>query len=216
MSPEPLAVCTMRCGGCLQPFDAMAAPLCKCVAKRPSVTCPYCGTCVCKWPKAKSLEFWTRAPGALIERSRAEAARRVRAGTSPREPDCPMPSVLVVDDDEEIRAIAAYVLQQMGYRVSTASDADEAMVAFVSARPDVVLTDALMPKLDGRELCRRLKTKDSHLKVVVMTSLYTGQRYRTEAHREFGADGYLAKPIDFDELHQVLQKLLARPEVASR
>jgi YesN/AraC family two-component response regulator len=77
-------------------------------------------------------------------------------------------------------------------------------------RPDIVLTDALMPKIDGRQLCRLIKTSDASIKVVIMTALYKSSRYRTEAMNTFHADEYLAKPIDFAHLRQVLGNLSAR------
>jgi CheY-like chemotaxis protein len=80
-------------------------------------------------------------------------------------------------------------------------------------RPEVILTDALMPRLEGREMCRRLKddpeTRD--IKVIIMTSLYKGQRYRGEAMSNFGADGYLAKPLDPELLATTLRALAPTP-----
>jgi CheY-like chemotaxis protein len=77
-------------------------------------------------------------------------------------------------------------------------------------RPDLILADAFMPKLDGREMCRRVKTdpETSSLKVVIMTAVYTAARYRSEAFREFQADDYLAKPLDFQEFRAILTKHL--------
>ena len=76
-------------------------------------------------------------------------------------------------------------------------------------RPDVVLTDALMPRMDGREMCRRLKDdpRTGHAKIIVMTSLYKGQRYKSEALTEFGADAYLQKPLEAETLAKTLREL---------
>lgn len=115
--------------------------------------------------------------------------------------------VLIVDDDEEILLIAEYTIAQMGYRTYTASNAEDALALAESARPDIVLTDALMPKMDGRELCRRIKQLDPTIQVVVMSALYTSSRYRHEAIHQFHADEYLAKPIYFKRLREVLDHL---------
>jgi CheY-like chemotaxis protein len=70
-----------------------------------------------------------------------------------------------------------------------------------------------MPRLDGREMCLRLKNNPftSKLKVVIMTAVYTAARYRSEAFREFHADDYLSKPLDFRELRGVLARHLGAP-----
>jgi OmpR family response regulator RpaB len=140
-----------------------------------------------------------------VERQTEEKFRRalsVTAASSPTEL-----TVLIVDDDEEIRLIAEYTIQQMGYRTLTAANAEEALQIVEHDRPDMVLTDALMPKIDGRQLCRLIKAIDPSIKVVVMTSLYTTSRYRVEAINTFHADEYLAKPINFVKLEQVLRQL---------
>jgi CheY-like chemotaxis protein len=197
----------VRCGACAKPFDSVTSPLCRCIGRRASPACPFCGSCICKLPAARSREFWLRAPHEVVLRSDEETrARSIAAVSLPGEGATKL--VLVVDDDEEIRIIAAYALQQMGYATMTADGVEDAERVLSVCTPDLVLTDALMPKTDGRELCRQLKRRDPRMKVVVMTSLYTGERYRTEAHRKFGADGYLAKPIDFDELQGVLARVL--------
>lgn len=74
----------------------------------------------------------------------------------------------------------------------------------------IVLTDALMPKIDGRQLCRLIKAVNRSIKVVIMSGLYKSTRYRIEAMKAFHADEYLAKPIDFARLQQVLGKLAVK------
>jgi CheY-like chemotaxis protein len=202
------SICRVQCMQCATTFDAMTAPWCRCVTKKISVACPECRFCLCKASQAAVTSFWFKAPQPLVERRRNEQARRV-AAAAVRTPE-DKTTVLIVDDDEEIRLIAEYALQEMGYRTLTAPSADAALVLLTKMRPDVVLTDALMPKTDGRELCRLIKERDAGLKVVVMTSLYTGTRYRNEGMTRFRADEYLAKPIDFGQLQTILQKLVPK------
>src|SRR5216683_2759866 len=96
-------------------------------------------------------------------------------------------------------------------KLSTAARGAEWNVALraivESSRPDIVITDALMPKIDGRELCRLIKRVDPSIKVVVMSGLYTKSHYRVEAMHQFQADEYLAKPINFERLRNVLEDL---------
>lgn len=77
-------------------------------------------------------------------------------------------------------------------------------------RPQLVFTDALMPRLDGREMARRIKEDPdtAAAKVVVMTALYTNVKYRSEGFKVYKVDDYLAKPLGFEQLRAVLQKHL--------
>ena len=122
------------------------------------------------------------------------------------------PSVLIVDDDEEIRFIVGDVLGASGFKTIMAARADEAMRMIEEMAPDVVITDALMPGGDGRELCRRVKTTPglARTKVIVMTSLYKLPHYKYEAYKQFKADEYLLKPVDFPQLLHTLNRLVGR------
>jgi CheY-like chemotaxis protein len=194
-----------RCPSCLKPFDALKAGWCACVAKQPSPVCPSCSTCLCKLPSAKQSEFWINAPEQLLRQRASASSRRlireVDAGGGDRR------RVLIVDDDESIRLIAAFRVETMGFDVATASNAREALELLDRQWFDVVITDALMPGMDGRDLCRRIKNRQPSIRVIVMTSLYTAARYKMEAHRQFGADEYLTKPIEFGVLQRALERL---------
>lgn len=194
----------VRCAACSLDYDAMTAMWCRCVAKDFSSSCPRCGTCVCHEGPAALLQFWHGAPSEL--RRRRDEERQRRAGIAAVQ-KCAATKVMVVDDDEEIRLMAEFSLNEMGYRTVSASRAAEALAMIQKEKPDVVLTDALMPGGDGRELCRTIKLRHPKVKVVIMTSLYTSPRYASEAYRVFHADGYLAKPIDFERLRAVLGRL---------
>jgi len=120
------------------------------------------------------------------------------------------PVVLVVEDEPSIQELIAIGLERNGHQVQRAANAEEALSIVEHSRPDIVLTDALMPKIDGRQLCRLIKGIDASIQVIVMSSLYTSSRYRVEALRTFHADEYLAKPINFDKLRRVLEKVSRR------
>jgi DNA-binding response OmpR family regulator len=139
-----------------------------------------------------------------------QTLRRLLAAEKPGAASTAWPTgftVLIVDDDEEIRLIAEFSLQQMGYRTLSAANAEEALILVEQTRPDVVVTDALMPKVDGRQLCRLIKMVDPAIKVIIMSSLYTSSRYRIEALHSYRADEYMHKPIDFGILRQLLAKV---------
>jgi CheY-like chemotaxis protein len=204
----PTSPSSLPCPSCGAEIGLASVEWCQCISKGLSVVCPSCRNCFCNLRQFAKRAEWSCALLELWQEQTEEKFRRASNGVAPSSETTPM--ILVVDDDEEIRLIAEYTIQQMGYRTSTAAGAEEALAFVKRSRPDVVLTDALMPKTDGRELCRLIKTMDHTVKVVVMTALYTSSRYRVEAMSIFQADEYLAKPIDFARLQQVLGSLLAK------
>jgi CheY-like chemotaxis protein len=110
----------------------------------------------------------------------------------------------------DIRRIAFAAITRLGYCAIVAGNGEEGIALAVKYKPDLILTDALMPKLDGREMCRRIKMdpRTSATKVVVMTSLYTASRQKHEAYKEFQADDFLPKPLEFRSLEELLRKHL--------
>jgi len=118
--------------------------------------------------------------------------------------------VLLVDDEPDIQRVAIRVIDSLGYGLVLGRNGEEGLELAARYRPDLVLTDALMPRLDGREMCRRLKEDPATagVKVLVMTGLFTSVKYKTEAFKTFKVDDYLAKPLDFNTLRTLLQKHL--------
>ena len=109
------------------------------------------------------------------------------------------------------------MIRGLGYRLVVGHDGAEGLELARKHRPDLILTDALMPGLDGRELCRRVKADPdlAGTKVVVMTGLYTSIKYEMEAHKAFGVDAYLPKPVDIAQLRKVLEAQLGAIPLAS-
>src|ERR1700737_4745728 len=186
---------SLTCPNCSVPIDLSAIEWCHCVSKTPSVICSACRKCSCN-----VTAFPT--PGELLEHQTAEKFRRALGASSESSPDGR--TILIVDDDEEIRLIAEYSVQQMGYRTLSAANAEEALRILKGSRPDVVLTDALMPNIDGRRLCRLIKKVDPSIKVIIMSALSRSAQYLAATLQTFQADDFLAKPINFDKLRQVL------------
>jgi CheY-like chemotaxis protein len=120
------------------------------------------------------------------------------------------PLALVVEDEPVTRLLAAKLLSQLGFRVACAARGDEGLDTAMALRPALVLTDALLPKLDGRELCKRLKDapETGKTRIIVMSGLYTKTQNRTDALRTFKADGYLKKPIDLADLRAEVERVL--------
>jgi CheY-like chemotaxis protein len=126
------------------------------------------------------------------------------------------PLVLIVDDEIDIRKVAFAAISELGYQAIVAASGEEGIEVARTYKPDLILTDAFMPKMDGREMCRRIKANPdtARARVVVMTSLYTASRYKYEAFKEFQADDYLPKPLEFQALRELLEKHLG-PRIAA-
>lgn len=206
------------CHHCYAKFDENNLKWCDCVRPSRTLVCPECKSCFCASPLPYKRDFWASVPRALREAPERFAHNGGAAAC--RTFDMPAPVVLVVDDDEAIRSLVACRIRQLGYRAVTTGDPHHGLMMARSREVAVVLTDALMPLMDGRELCLRIKgTEEGALKkVVVMTSLYRARRYADEAVLRYNADGYLTKPIDFARLSQVLGELAPiaqRPALAS-
>ena len=124
--------------------------------------------------------------------------------------ELPKPIVLIVDDDRVVHMIAARVLASMPVNVLYAHDGAQALEMVLEFKPDLIVTDALLPKLDGRELCRKIKSSEGtrNCKVAVMTALYKGTRYRNEAMLTFLADEFVEKPLTPEKLRHVVSHLL--------
>ncbi|HWT04104.1 MAG TPA: response regulator [Pyrinomonadaceae bacterium] len=118
-------------------------------------------------------------------------------------------TILIVEDDRSIRRYLEVILQRAGYCVLSASDGLEAMKAALTSSVDAVVTDAIMPHLNGYELCRFLRhhPKLSRLPVVLLSGFE-----RADAARDAGdrPDVYLAKPVRPDELTGCLARLLLK------
>lgn len=114
-----------------------------------------------------------------------------RQGAEPRR------LVLVVDDDPAVRSFVSEALSAGGYRTVTVSDGDAALLAVAEAKPDLILLDVQMPTINGWDVLRQLRAQAGpHQPIVVMTGSYDGQDRALSS----GAQGYLAKPFDLDDL----------------
>ncbi|MBC9711406.1 response regulator transcription factor [Streptomyces sp. TRM66268-LWL] len=131
---------------------------------------------------------------------------------SPARPDGPR--ILVVDDEPEVRAAVEDGLTVEGYAVRGAADGLAALSAIAAWQPDAVVTDVMMPVLDGLALCRRLRAMGDRTPVLVLTAL--GSVSERVDGLDAGADDYLVKPFALDELAARVRALLRRvaPEPA--
>ena len=119
-------------------------------------------------------------------------------------------TILIVDDVSDNRILMSLSLQDMGYRVLTASNGEEAVTVALVARPDLILMDIAMPQLDGLGATRQLRTHPElrDMPIIAVTAFDTSGFQK--AAFDAGFDGYLTKPFDFERLHRLIAMLLER------
>lgn len=108
-----------------------------------------------------------------------------------------MAKILVVDDEASIVTMLAYNLKKEGYDVVTAEDGEVALEKFESEKPDLLLLDIMMPKMDGYEVCRKIREK-SNVPIIMLTA--RADEVDKVVGLEMGADDYVTKPFGNREL----------------
>jgi DNA-binding response OmpR family regulator len=145
-----------------------------------------------KTPEQIEPPAWTHAP------TSETATREERAAPA---------TILLVEDDRSIRRYLEVILQKAGYVVLTAGDGLEAMKIALTTPVQAVVTDAIMPHLNGHELCRflRRQSKLARLPIILLSGL---ENHSATTAQEDGADIYLAKPVAPNTLINSLEQLL--------
>ena len=116
--------------------------------------------------------------------------------------------ILIVDDDDEIRDLLEFDLQQSGYNVETASNGLEGLEKALSNRYDLILLDVMMPKMNGFDVCKNIRKAKNSVPILLLTAKGTIND-KTEGF-ECGADDYLIKPFDIQEVLLRVRALMRR------
>lgn len=119
----------------------------------------------------------------------------------------PTHTILVVEDSPTTRRSIVDALVDAGYRVITANDGEEAIAAAQAEKPDAVVLDIILPKKNGYQVCRQLKQDPEQAVPVLMVTAKGQEKDRMWGHRQ-GADAYLSKPVDREELVESVGALL--------
>ncbi|MFM7363130.1 MAG: response regulator transcription factor [Cuspidothrix sp.] len=119
-----------------------------------------------------------------------------------------MSTVLIVEDSLAQREMITDLLKASGLRVTHASDGLEALDAIQSTPPDLVVLDIVMPRMNGYELCRRLKSDPKTQNVPVVICSSKGEEFDRYWGMKQGADAYIAKPFQPNELVGTVKQLL--------
>ena len=121
--------------------------------------------------------------------------------------------ILVVDDDANICELLRLYLTKEGYQVTTAGDGEEGLEKFNQIKPDMVLLDVMMPRMDGYTLVQTLRDQGNGIPVLLLTAKQSFEDKR----RGFssGVDDYMTKPVNYEELTWRINALLRRAHIAS-
>ncbi len=115
--------------------------------------------------------------------------------------------ILIVEDDRHIVTLVRYVLEREGYQIRVARDGVEGLEIAREFRPDLVVLDLNMPRMDGVEMCRRLKAEQNPL--VIFLTVHTEREAMARGYRA-GADDYMVKPFELEDLMARIKALLER------
>jgi CheY-like chemotaxis protein len=114
--------------------------------------------------------------------------------------------ILVVERNPAVQRLERYFLEQAGFSVEFANDGQSALDRARDLKPQILVAEILVPRLDGLSLCRELKSDPvtAHIRVLIFSHLHAEDRAR-----EVGADAFLVKPLNEDLLIETVEKLLA-------
>ncbi|HEU0246066.1 MAG TPA: response regulator transcription factor [Gaiellaceae bacterium] len=116
-------------------------------------------------------------------------------------------TILLVDDEDSIQTLLTFPLERDGYRVVQARDGEEALRRFGDENVDLVVLDVMLPRLDGLEVCKRLRSQ-SNVPIIMLTA--RGEELDKVLGLELGADDYITKPFSIREFRSRVRALLRR------
>ena len=116
------------------------------------------------------------------------------------------PRILVADDEDDLRTLLGDLLSGAGYDVSSAADGEEAIALIRGDKPDLVMLDIQMPRMNGIEVLKFVNQHYPALRVVMLTG-FADLKYAMEA-REFGARDFISKPYKIDDILETISRIL--------
>lgn len=124
-----------------------------------------------------------------------------------------MASILIVDDDEDIRELLKYNLERDNHKVRAVENGLKCLEAVASEKPDLILLDVMMPEMDGIEVCEQLKANEAFNSILICFLTARSEDYSQIAGLEAGGDDYVSKPIKPKVLISRINALLRRLEL---
>jgi DNA-binding response OmpR family regulator len=136
-------------------------------------------------------------------------------GDIPKDPQPPADgkrTLLVVDDEADIRKLVRRVLEDRGYRVVEASRGHQALAMLKERPPDLVILDAMLPEVHGFDIAKRMKgsARYGSIPIVMISAVYRGWRFAEDLRQSYGVDAYLEKPFKISDLVAAVETSFAR------
>lgn len=122
------------------------------------------------------------------------------------------PKILLVDDEEDLVQLMGLRLEAAGYAVSAAYDGQQALERVRNSRPDLIILDLMLPKVDGYKVCRLLKFDERTKRIPILIFTARAQEGDVKLALECGADAYQTKPFDVQQLLGKLKELLDKAQ----
>ena len=116
--------------------------------------------------------------------------------------------ILIVDDSENIRSVLQLNFEYLAYDVRAARDGEEALRMIETERPDVIILDVMMPRQNGFQVCRKIKSDARYADIPVIFLTAKGQKEDRYWGKDCGADEYLTKPFSAAELERIIERLM--------
>lgn len=120
--------------------------------------------------------------------------------------------ILIVDDEPDVLKLAAFRLKRWGYEILTASDGQIGLEVIQNEKPDLVLLDLRLPNMDGVDVCKKVKNDEAlkHIPIILFTA--TADIAVAETAKEVGADGYIVKPFEPEQLLEKIKSIAGEPQ----
>jgi DNA-binding response OmpR family regulator len=124
-----------------------------------------------------------------------------------------MKKILLAEDDRFFQDLLKMKFQQKGYEIIVTADGEQALDKFISEKPDAVILDAMMPRMDGFSLCKAIRNTNigKYVVVIIISGVYDKLEYRFDA-KKVGADDFINKPFDVNEFMVYIEKLISDAE----
>jgi len=120
--------------------------------------------------------------------------------------------ILIVDDEQDLVEMLATRFEAAGYEVDMAYNGQECLERVRNNKPNLIILDIMMPKLDGLHVCRLLKFNEEYQDIPIVILTARGQENDRQAGEKVGADFYIVKPFDSDDLMSTVEELVNRGE----
>jgi CheY-like chemotaxis protein len=205
---------TWKCLVCGHRFDLADAKWCDhAVGGPPTHCCPECGSCICGADLRSRRLYLERLPDALYQEM---VRRRVPAKTRTDErpgAQAGLP-VLVVDDQPSVARVIARTIRAMGIPTVTFHEAGEALRYLKQQSVAAIVTDILLPGMNGWQLCRTIKSSPQlrHIPVIFLSGVYRRPSDREQEEGAYGPVAFLTKPVSAELLRRTLRAVLPPSE----